>query len=151
MIEGQAENPPVHVRYIELVFGGRVAVKGEPEQAHVGVRHGCDGGRRDELAVVVVSKYALAVRIEMPTCRWVGKEVASAGRDVYAALVYGNAERVPWRRHASENGRVANRRMVKGLVGEGGPDALAEPDRCKDRHRSDFCPPTSVHLHRLSS
>ena len=61
-------------------------------------------------------------------------------------LVDGNTEGVPGRRHACEYRRIANRRMVGGLVSEGGSDTWAKPHRSQHKNQ-----PESFHLHRLSS
>ncbi len=60
VVEGKAEDAPVHVSDIELMVRGRIAVECQAEEAHVGVRHGGDICRGDEVAAVVVGKHALA-------------------------------------------------------------------------------------------
>src|SRR3982074_2561982 len=104
----------------------------------------------------------------MPARRRVGKEVAGARRDVDAILVDGNAEGVPRRRHAWEEGGVTNGWFVAGLVGEGRNDTWAEPDRSQESNRTyrrpprrhptvirssmeHFPQPADPHIHHLSS
>ncbi len=106
-----------------------VAVKGEAKEAHVGVRHGGDAGRGDQVAFLVVSENSLAFRVEMATVRRVGKEVAGARRDVDQILVDRNAEGMPRGGHCGEDRDVAKGGAVGGLAGVDRADPGADGNR----------------------
>ena len=104
----EAQDPAVHVGHVELVVRALVAIEGEPEQTHVGVRCRVDDGRVDEVAVAVVGEHPLVVRVLVSR-----EEVAGAGRDIDAVVaVDGDPEWVPGRRCAGEDGDVTERRMA---------------------------------------
>ena len=112
----QAEDPPVHVRHVQLVVLAAVAVERQAEQPHVGVLGGVDDRRAHELAILVIGEHPLIVRVLVPR-----EEVAGARRDIDPVAIDRDPEWVARVGRAREDRDITECAMTR----IGGQDAAA--------------------------
>ena len=108
------QDPAVHVGHEELVRRPRVAVEGEPEQAHVRVVRGVDDRRVEETAVTVVGEDTLVLGVQVAAVRRIREEVAGTRRDVDPAIADGDPEWMAGRRRRGKDGHGVAAGMAGG-------------------------------------